>query len=45
MHKQADNHTTGTTLPAQLKAMSIGKVRRADIAEIIDAEFVKRIYL
>ena len=42
MHKQAINHTTGATLPAQLKAMSIGKVRRSDIAEIIDAEFVKR---
>ena len=29
-------------LPKQLQAMSLGQVRRADIAEIIDAEFVKR---
>ena len=33
---------TGVVLPAQLKAMSLGRIRRSDIAEIIDAEFVKR---
>ena len=40
--KKAEKHVVGVTLPLQLKAMSIGRVRRSDIAETIDAQFVKR---
>ena len=32
----------GATLPSKLRAMSVGRVRRVDLTEIIDAEFVKR---
>ena len=42
VRKSAEQHLIGTLLPSQLKSMSIGHVRRADIAEIIDSEFVKR---
>ena len=37
-----EKHVVGVTLPLQLKAMSIGRVRRSDIAETIDSKFVKR---
>ena len=40
--RKAEQHIVGVALPSQLQAMSLGQIRRADIAEVIDAEFVKR---
>ena len=42
IHKSAHAHCAGVVLPEALKAMSLGHVRRADLAEMIHHEFVIR---
>ena len=42
VHQKAESHLMGVLLPSQLKAMSLGRIRRADVCEKITSEFVKR---
>ena len=42
MYKKAITHAVGISLPSQLRAMSLAQVRRCDLTEIIEAEFVQR---
>ena len=42
VHKISEQHLVGAILPGQLKIMSLCRIKRSDIAELIDAEFVKR---